>query len=178
MSTDSNKSNIGSTTLQKQGIVFITPSTLSTAINKCQHMSTKALASNSSVKGYYLRVCWLSKPHQQRQQTATTATEEEQNFTETWHCLCNTINTVNSHQHKSTPVNKGFGQQYFREETLSLSLLALKTTSTMSRESNNCNRGATTSQKHSIVFVTLSTLSTAINKCQHLSTRLWPVIIP
>ena len=111
MSTVSNNCNRGSTTSQKHSIVFITPSTLSTAINKCQHMSTKALASNSSVKGYYLRVCWLSKPHQQRQQTATTATEEEQNFTETWHCLCNTINTVNSHQHKSTPVNKGFSQK-------------------------------------------------------------------
>ena len=82
-----------------------------------------------------------------------------------------TINTVNSHQHISTSINRGFGQQYFREGTLSLSLLPLKTTSTMSTDSNNCNRGSTTSQIHGFVFVSMSTLSTAINTSQHLSTK-------
>ena len=49
--------------------------------------------------------------------------------------------------------------------------LPMKTTSTLSTDSNNCNRCETESQKHYLVFVPTSTLSTAVNTCQHLSTE-------
>jgi hypothetical protein len=140
VSTESNNCNRGATTSQIHGFVFVSMSTLSTAINTSQHLSTKALASNNSVKGHYLGICYLLKPHQPCQQTATTATELPKVFVKS-STLSTTINTC---QHLST---KALASSNFIIiipfiRTISLSLLALKTTSTMSTDSNNCNRGA------------------------------------
>ena len=170
MSTNSNNCIRAATSSQKHGIVFVTQSTLSTAINTCQHPSTEALASNNSRKGNYPWVVWLWKQHQQCQQTATMATEV-QYLTETWLCFCDNINTVNSHQHMSTLVNKDFSQQYFWEGTLSLSL------GSSENHVNNVNRQHQLQQSCQkitetfLVVVTMSILSIAVNTCQHLSTE-------
>ena len=141
-----------------------------------QQLVSKALATIHSKKGAHnfpqillgLFYCILSTTSVNKVNRQQHLQQRCNKFTETRLCFCNNIN---SHQHKPTPVNKGFGQQYFQEGTLSLSLLAFKITSTMSTDSNSCIKGATESQKHYLAFVSTSMLSTVVITCQHLSTE-------